>query len=205
MTMGIKRISPLQKSIPAYLARPMGQIIAKWAYLEYRLSTIIWNIMGVDEKVGRLAVNDPRAKQKWETIRDLLFLRGHELNERKYKIAYDALEEISELRDLLAHGLWACPNGKWGVVKFGGKLEDQTLHKIERKRRIRPESFEATPQGMAPIIENIDNLITAIDSLDGIVASLDNARKLSVAKGRKSQSHKTSKRPPRRKSSPRSK
>ena len=161
--------------------------------------------MGVDEKVGRLAVSDPRAKQKWETIRDLLFLRGVNLNETKYKKVYDALDEISELRDLLAHGLWTCPTGKWGVVKFGGKLEDQTLHKIERKRRIRPEALEATPHGMAPIIEQIDNLIKALDSLDGLVASLGKAQKQSGAKGRKSPAHKTSKYPRQPKSSPRSK
>ena len=205
MAKGILRTSILKPEIPAYLTKPIGQIIVKWSYLEYRLSTVIWQILGVSDEVGRLAVSDPRAQQKFELIRDLLHLRGHEMAEKNYTGMYTAIEAVQGIRDVAAHGVWTFEDGIWHVLKFSGKIEDQTVHKVRRKRRYKPEGLEASATGLAPVIQQINNLIMAVDEIEKIVASLGKAQKQSGAAGRKSPARKNAKRPRQRKSSPRSK
>jgi hypothetical protein len=75
---------PADYRLPASMTREIGRIVVRWAYFEWYLQTIIWRLAGVDERVGRLAIKDPRITERLALLRDLAALRGIVLNERVY-------------------------------------------------------------------------------------------------------------------------
>jgi hypothetical protein len=161
---GIRRTSPIRKAIPEHVATKVGQIITSYAYLDYRLKMLLWDLSGVDEKVGRITLRDPRATEKLQMARDLLFLKNIVVEDNKFKKLYDGINEVERLRDLLAHGIWTENDRKWAVISFKGNVEDQTISRTERKRQIRPESFNITPEGLLAVREAVEALISSVES-----------------------------------------
>jgi hypothetical protein len=47
---------PVTTDLPAALFREIGRVVVAYANLEHRLSTMIYVLLGVDPKRGRLAV-----------------------------------------------------------------------------------------------------------------------------------------------------
>lgn len=176
MSKGIRRNSAIRKTIPAFVARKVGQIITSYAYLDYSLRTLVRRLSGVSETVGRLAVRDPRASEKLQLVRDLLFLRGTVIDDRKFKVLHAGISEVERLRDLIAHGIWTEHDGEWSVIAFKGRVDDQTIHPTERKREIRPETFSVTHQGLANTLQSVQNLIASVESLEKIATSQEKSQ-----------------------------
>ena len=191
---GIMRESILMKDVPVWLAKKIGQIIVRFAYLDYRLKIVVWKLSGVTPETGRLAIRDPRAVDKLTLIRDLFHYQRRSIDEEKFKTAVAALEELEQFRDLLAHGVWTHHEGAWFAVKFRGKVTDPDLHPIDRKREVRPESFAATASGLSELLEATDSLIQSVISLDKLVSSRRKPRKLPAKQGRQTSFHKKAKR-----------
>jgi hypothetical protein len=59
MTSGTEYLSRIRHDLPASMAKTIGKIITKFAYLEYEMSQVAWILVGVDERIGRLAVIEP--------------------------------------------------------------------------------------------------------------------------------------------------
>lgn len=168
---GKMRPSELKKDVPAHLARKIGQIIVRYAYLDYRLKLVIWKLSNVDSETGRLAIRDPRALDKLELIRDLFHHLGRPLDEGKFQEVKKVLCEVEQFRDLLAHGVWTEHEGQWAVVKFRGKITAPDLQPIEKKREFKPEAFTATVSGLAETLATIDSVLAAVLSLDRLSTS----------------------------------
>ncbi len=186
---GVQRNSVIRRSLPVMISRKIGQIITEYAYLDYRLKALTWRLAGVSDKVGRLAMRDPRPADKLDLIRDLLFLQDVEVDNAKFQTLKAALAEIDDIRDLLAHGVWTEEDGVWSVVKFRGKVEDQSLHPIQRKRQLTPEGFTATPTGLSDTLQGIWNLISSVDSLESHATSPRKSKSPHAKRGRRDKSH----------------
>jgi hypothetical protein len=171
MGKAVQRFSVIQKEIPGYLAKPIGHIITRWAFFEYHLSRIIWELLDLDEKPARVAVAAPRAQEKLDNIRDLLFLKKIVIDEKVYTKLRSRIVEIGGLRDNLCHGVWKHDEKGWAIISFKGYVNDQSIERLERSRKFRPERFGVTVSGLAPILEAIDALILALQDLRARVSS----------------------------------
>jgi len=152
---------------PASLSREVGRIIVHWAYFEHYLQDIVWLLLDLDDKRGRVAVRDPRAEDRIDMIADLAALRGINLPTQELAKFKSRTKEIAALRDLLAHGRWVKhPNNhSFRVVRTRGNYPKDVRGDHSRKRRIDPEAIEPTVAGLRSIIDAIKGLIGGACSL----------------------------------------
>jgi len=124
------------------MAREIGRIIVTWSHLENMLQRAIWDLAGVDEAIGRLAVREPRVTDRITLLCDLAGLRGLKLPPDLIKTLRKALEASGLIRDLLAHGAWGYdPIDKWMVIRTRGSYEQPVNH--SKNRKIDPEALRA--------------------------------------------------------------
>jgi hypothetical protein len=99
------RMAPITVDLPAALLREIGRVIVRYANLEHRLNDVIYLLVDVDPKRGRLAVREPRATDRLEIIRDLVELTQMRITVDLKSVA-KILEPVQRKRDQLAHGIW---------------------------------------------------------------------------------------------------
>jgi hypothetical protein len=71
-------LEPLTKPLPASLARAIGQLIARQAYLEWVLGQVTYNLMEISTRQGRVMLKLPRPGQFIGAIRELYDFHGIE-------------------------------------------------------------------------------------------------------------------------------
>jgi len=69
-------LEPVTKPLPAALAGAIGQIIAREAYLEWVLGQVLYDLMEISIKQGRVILKFPRPGQYIAAIRDLYDFHG---------------------------------------------------------------------------------------------------------------------------------
>ena len=132
---------PIVIDLPTPIAREIGRIIAAHSTLEQYLTRVIYMILGVGPKDGRLAVREPRTEDRLDLILDL---QEVELTKTDILLLRDSLTAAKRERDKVAHGVWLkepddgrlfirFTKGKWPMRKDLGKRV---------KRIIRPEGQE---------------------------------------------------------------
>ena len=140
---------PVVTDLPDDMMRAIGRVIVEYAMLELQLSRVIYDLLKVDPKAGRLAVREPRATDRLEVIFDLADLRGLDLEHEK-PIFRKAIQTCVTERDRIAHGVWVrgtktnelmlrLTKGSWQPVKG---------QRGKTKRLVTPE---ATPYSVADI------------------------------------------------------
>ena len=97
--------SAVGAAVPVRLAAQIGRIVTLWALLEWRLSRILYRLLGLDEAAGQLAVRTPRAAARLGMIRALLAERGIALALDLAALERD-VDQLAAFRDALAHGVW---------------------------------------------------------------------------------------------------
>ena len=89
---------PLVDRLPDALLALVGEVVTAWAMQEHELRLIVFLLLSLDPKRGRLAVRSSRAKDTVDLIADLLHLDGIESKTTKLKEFGELLEEIELLR-----------------------------------------------------------------------------------------------------------
>jgi hypothetical protein len=72
----VPRELPITLKLPSFLLRDIGRIITHHSVLEWKLSRIVYTLLGIDPVAGRIAVREPRTTDRLEMIVDLLKLKG---------------------------------------------------------------------------------------------------------------------------------
>jgi hypothetical protein len=157
---------PADYRLPASMTREIGRIVVRWAYFEWYLQTIIWRLTGVDERIGRLAIKDPRITERLALLRDLAALRGIVLNERVYSELQRTTRIAAERRDMAAHGVWRRSTDDWAVQWTRGTYPQGHSDKHDSSRKIAPEAFHADPTALRSVSDAIEKLIEGIRAID---------------------------------------
>ena len=71
-------LEPVTKPLPAAVAGAIGQIVAREAYLEWVLGQVMYSLMEISIKQGRVILKFPRPGQYVAAIRDLYDFHGIE-------------------------------------------------------------------------------------------------------------------------------
>ncbi len=171
MAKGLRKSSPIRQNVPAYITKQVGQIITKWSFLDYQLSRMLWKALDLSSEEGRLGAADRRPHEKFEAVRQLLYLKGIGIDDKDYKTILDGLRNLKDLRDQLAHGIWTLDDGTWKLINFKGNVVDQSIPKIERSRKLRPELFGVHLDKLAEVSKAITDIIGSLDTLDIVTTS----------------------------------
>ena len=71
--------SPALYDLPQEFSEEIGRIVVRWAYLEHYVQRIVWMLLELDSKRGRLAVRDPSMQERIVMISDFASLQAIKL------------------------------------------------------------------------------------------------------------------------------
>jgi hypothetical protein len=157
-------VAPAEYKLPANFNREIGRIMVHWAYFENASRRVLWDMLKVGPKIGRVAVRDPRIDDRLEMILDIAYLNKIKIDQSRIKTLISRTNEVLKWRDLVAHGIWIPTGSGWLVQMIGGNYpkDYETEH---RKRRIHPEGVNVDVDGLRTVTDGIDMLIDEITSI----------------------------------------
>ena len=155
--------SPALYDLPQEFSEEIGRIVVRWAYLEHYVQRIVWMLLELDPKRGRLAVRDPSMQERIVMISDLASLQAIKLELSAF---LNNAKVTAGERNLVAHGLWMKDaDGSWYVQDTKGEHPKDVKGLLSHKRRIEPGSVKLD-------IERLRSITSAIDGLIGSARSL---------------------------------
>jgi hypothetical protein len=164
-----KIVAQAEYDIPANLSREVGRINIRWAFFEHAIRRVIWTALGVDPKIGRTAIRDPRIDDLIGMIEDIGYLRKFKVDRIKLKNLVARANEVKSWRDLAAHGLWIPDANGWFLQLIRGNYpkNSQAEHP---KRRINPEGVRVDIDGLRTVTRGIEMLINDALELRKLIA-----------------------------------
>jgi hypothetical protein len=151
-------VAPAEYKLPQSFHRQIGHIIVRWAYFEQCVRRLVWDVLGVDDKTGRIAVRDARIDDRIEMIGDIAHLRKIKIDSAALKSLEARANEVLRWRDLLAHGIWISKDRGWLLQMTAGKYPKNYAAE-HRKRRVNPEGVNVTIEGLHNVSHAIEILI----------------------------------------------
>ena len=155
--------NPVTDLAPQILAE-IGKTMVLFANLEWRLSRFAYALLGVDRNLGRIAVREPRAQDRFDMVCDLLAYR--EIAVRKDRAAIrQMIADCEEKRNLVAHSVWV-REPKYGttrLVKTSGHWQPTPKHPPKTKRKTAPEAVEFELEDAIALNEKLQSLIATIE------------------------------------------
>ncbi len=136
----------------------------RFAYIEHHLSMMIYSLLKINPKQGRIAVRNPRLKDKMEMIEDLCGLANIKLD---IKNLTNNLDKLEIKRNYVAHNIWVkdsktrkiylrVTKGNWPKKPHGNKT----------KRIIQPQAADYDLKTLRYIAKNMDIAIRHIKDLE---------------------------------------
>lgn len=174
---------PVIKRLPTAYYTHIGRVVSRWAYLEGKLRRIVFALLQVGPKHGRIAVREPRVVEFIEMVEDLLYLEKIQTRVDLKKLK-KALQEIESHRNKISHGIWVKhPNSKTPILQdtkgtHPKESRDFDQHPKARKGRINPKAMNVTIANFKNWTGVIDNAVAGLERL----ASEIDAQRLSSLK-----------------------
>jgi hypothetical protein len=124
---------------PAYYPA-IGELIFRWAQLEYQMQEIIWRALSIDNKRGRTLTVGKDARALASILRTLtLRWITHPTDKQLTNHVAKCIGSVADTRNMLAHGSWQYPQG--------GEPADVYLHYMKEtaQQRIMPRAAKLEP------------------------------------------------------------
>ena len=93
-----RALAPIESALPAALAASIGNTIARHSYLDWLLGQVLYSLMEISLKQGRVVVRPPRAAEYVQAVRDLYAF--HKIESR---FDFDGLERRLERAEAARH------------------------------------------------------------------------------------------------------
>ena len=170
---------PPRHRLPTAYSTEIGKIISRWAYVEWRLKSIVYVLLMIDPKQGRVVVPQASAVGAFQMVQELLPLRGIKPS-LDLKAIKEQLENIEEFRNAVAHGVWL-------------KHDQTVLPTLQITRKLKlflgfgaglPKTAKVDPRPLPLKLETLREVVIKIDKVakfcdqlfDGISSALAAAK-----------------------------
>ena len=149
----------VRNQLPVSYYRDIGRVIFHWARLEHELKDVIYTLLSIGAKEGRIAVSTPRADQIVERIADLISIKGLTTNVKLTEYQ-SAVQMLRVGRDAIAHGIWVDHSGSKNPVlqRISGSISPKPGQK-KVKARIFPGALNVEPGDLRTTAQQIEYLI----------------------------------------------
>ena len=167
MTFPKMGVFPVRNQLPVSYYRDIGRVIFHWARLENELKDVIYTLLSIGRKEGRIAISTPRADQIVERITDLISIKGL-ATKVKLKEYQSAVQILRVGRDAIAHGIWADHPGSKNPVlqRTSGSISPEPGQK-KVSARIFPGALDVEPGDLRKTAQQIEILIGIALTLKG--------------------------------------
>ena len=109
---------PTRYRLPVAYSTEIGRIMTRWAFIEWQLEQITYRVVGVEQKMGRLAIKEPRVDAHVAMIADVMKLQKITVSTDLTQLS-KGLVELKNFRDAIAHGIWIKhPSTKLPVLQY---------------------------------------------------------------------------------------
>jgi hypothetical protein len=137
------QVGSVTENIPAAIAREIGRVITRWANLHYHCRRAAYTVLGIDPKMGRLWIREPRLGEHITMIETALKYKKLSVD-TDFKKLRAIVETVTSERDRLAH----CP---WVLMPDGSLKLQYTKHDWQPPGTTRGKILRAlVPQGLTP-------------------------------------------------------
>ena len=154
---------PIKYKLPADMLEKIGHIMVSFSYIEYLLSRIMYDLLEIGQKEGRLAIKEPRAHERVEIIADIAALKNIE-TEIDLSDLEKLIENLERERNLVAHGLWMehPTTGQLFLRITKGSWQPDPKIRGKVKRIISPEGREYGIPELAQLSDQLDQAAAVI-------------------------------------------
>ena len=130
--------------LPTKYSTAIGRMITRFAALESALRNLIYALLELERKMGRVAVRNPRIDESFTMIRDLMGLRSFTTILDMKRLASDC-KKMEQFRDKIAHGVWVRhPQSDLPVLQVTTGTFPEKPGGKSIKGRIQPAAFNVT-------------------------------------------------------------
>jgi len=151
-------LEPVTKPLPTALAAAVGQLIAREAYIEWLLGQVMYDLMEISIKQGRVIMKYPRPGQYIAAIRDLYDFHGItpalSLEDLSRK-----LDVADRARNVLTRSVYMRSNGKGPVMIVRSPWDPGPGGESQ------PEAQELDDEFLARCRKHIEAAVTAAEKL----------------------------------------
>ena len=160
------QLLPSIPKLPAPMNREIGRIIVGFAFFEYTLTRIAYDLLSINPKQGRTAVRGPRGNELVEMVQDLCNLANLKLH-FNWKSLISRAKYINSRRDLLAHGVWLRDKNtnNYLLLRTRGQWTPEPHKSGRLKRAISPQGEQHALEDLISIYSEIEVLFEACDEL----------------------------------------
>lgn len=161
---------PLRYRLPVAYSTEIGRIMTRWAFIEWQLQQITYRVVGVDQKIGRLAIREPRTDSHVTMIADVMKRRRITVSTDLTKLSV-GLIQIKNFRDAIAHGIWIKhPSTKLPMLQYTkGKWSLPAMPKT--KRVVEPQGVPVTIEKLREFVKSIEGAARTISKLETEIAA----------------------------------
>ena len=151
------------QSLPPKYYRSIGEVVFRWNLVEEHMQTIIWHVMKLDWKQGRLLTFGADASQKIEMFEGLALYWIFDLRiQKEIKSVAIRADTLSRRRNRIVHGNWG----------YRSDPKDLRLFYIANvKQRVIPKTEKKTPEDLKAIandIKALDDRLIALHQFLGV-------------------------------------
>ena len=158
------RLFDLPLELPNRYYAPIGEVLYRWALLEFQIQAIIWRTLSIDNKQGRTLTVGMDAKVLVGILRTLM--RYWAANRTEIRMMESLAKHTQALTDdwnILAHGVWMYPLGGTSsnvYLTYMKKSHQRILPFVEKRR---PHQITATANKLRKLNKRADRLIKRLE------------------------------------------
>ena len=152
---------PVRHKLPTAYSTEIGKIISRWAYVEWRLKSIVYGLLKINPKIGRVVVRQASAVQAFQMVQELLPLRNIPVAPKDLKAIKRKLERIEEFRNAIAHGIWL----KHDKTDLPALQITRSLPLFADLDRGSPTKAKVDPRGLPLEIKRLREVVNEIDDI----------------------------------------
>jgi len=145
----------IHSSPPMSYCKFIGRVICLWANLEFQVERLIWVLVGIGPKEGRLLTTQMNIRPKLEILKGLVSHSAmDEQTKKRFLSIIKAINKANETRNMLAHGLWSTKQAR-RLRKSSPRKMQLYWSRGSTEHRLLPRTMEVSPLRIKEFAEQI--------------------------------------------------
>lgn len=133
VTFPLVPVSRRVHKLPALLLREIGRLITIFSCIEHEMNFLTFSLLRLSPAEGRLALVRQNVRSRFHLISVLLGANDIKVT-HNLKVLASEIEELEEVRDWIAHGVWSKEGKTFRLEISKGTWKPRGSHrKVERK------------------------------------------------------------------------
>ncbi len=152
--------------LPAKYYPAIGELLYRWALLEFQMQVIIWRTLNIDNKKGRTLTVGMSARALMAILRTMsLRWAGNKTDIQMLNSIAKHAGKLINVRNSVAHGTWMYPSGgRKTAIRLHFMKETPEHRLLPRTKKYTPDKIKTDVGKLARINERAEALITMIEA-----------------------------------------